>query len=274
MGEVHAHLVRAAGLERQREQAGERFAPSRLRRIGLEHLVAGDGAPAAASADDGDLGAVGAAAGERRIDRPARPLRRAPDDRQIARARAGRRRRGRRIARRAPDARGRSWPPPAGRWCPCRGDARCPAASRRRCPRGSSPQWAISALTSVPEAWPGARMHGEALRLVDDDQVRRPRRRRRAGWPAARGRRARAPARRPRRSRRPSRCRPSPASAAPSRVHLAGADQRLQPRAAEVGEPPRQEAVEPLAGLRRGDGQEFVRVVARHPGRRPRCADR
>ena len=35
-----------------------------------------------------------------------------------------------------------------------------------------APQWAMSALTSVPEAWPGPGMHGQALGLVDDDQVR------------------------------------------------------------------------------------------------------
>ena len=34
-----------------------------------------------------------------------------------------------------------------------------------------SPQWAISALTSVPVAWPGGRMHHQAGRLVDDDDV-------------------------------------------------------------------------------------------------------
>ena len=47
VGEVHAHLVRAAGLERQLEQAGASASPARLRRIGLEHLVVGHGAAAA-----------------------------------------------------------------------------------------------------------------------------------------------------------------------------------------------------------------------------------
>ena len=39
-------------------------------------------------------------------------------------------------------------------------------------PERLAPQWAISALTSVPEAWPGPGMDGEARRLVDDDEVR------------------------------------------------------------------------------------------------------
>ena len=34
-----------------------------------------------------------------------------------------------------------------------------------------SPQWAISALTSVPVQLPGGRMHDQPRRLVDDDQV-------------------------------------------------------------------------------------------------------
>ena len=34
-----------------------------------------------------------------------------------------------------------------------------------------APQWAISALTSVPVSWPAAGMHDEALGLVDDDDV-------------------------------------------------------------------------------------------------------
>ena len=38
-------------------------------------------------------------------------------------------------------------------------------------PERLAPQWAISALTSVPVSWPAAGMHDQALRLVDDDDV-------------------------------------------------------------------------------------------------------
>ena len=41
-----------------------------------------------------------------------------------------------------------------------------PADARRL-----SPQWAISALTSVPSAWPGGGMDDEPGRLVDHDQM-------------------------------------------------------------------------------------------------------
>ena len=40
------------------------------------------------------------------------------------------------------------------------------------------PQWASSALTRVPSRLPGRRMHDEAGRLVEDDQVLRPH----TGW--------------------------------------------------------------------------------------------
>ena len=61
-------------------------------------------------------------------------------------------------------------------------------------PERLAPQWAISALTSVPVGVTGAGMHDEAGRLVDDDErvvlvddVERewPRRRARALLPAA-----------------------------------------------------------------------------------------
>ena len=38
-------------------------------------------------------------------------------------------------------------------------------------PERLSPQWAMSALTSVPESWPAAGMDDEPGRLVDDDEV-------------------------------------------------------------------------------------------------------
>ena len=38
-------------------------------------------------------------------------------------------------------------------------------------PERLSPQWAISALTSVPAVVAGGRMHDEPGRLVDDDEV-------------------------------------------------------------------------------------------------------
>ena len=112
-------------------------------------------------------------------------------------------------------------------------DARAGAA--RRSPTARRRQWCSSALTSVPSGAPGRRMHDEPGRLVDDDQMRRPRRRCRAGSPRARprsargarqahhqlGARARA-ARAGRRARMPSLGR-----------HRAVEDQRLQPRPAE-----------------------------------------
>src|SRR4029079_17899917 len=81
VGEMHADLVRTPCLELELEQAGDGL---RLRAaVLLEHVVARARAPAGIRADDGDLGAVGAAAGQRRFNRPVRPLRRAPHDRPV-----------------------------------------------------------------------------------------------------------------------------------------------------------------------------------------------
>ena len=114
----------------------------------------------------------------------------------------------------------------------------------------------------------GARVHGQPLGLVDDDQVgvlvddrERHRLRLDGGGLGLRQVHGIGLA-------RPD----APTELGLGRAvpqHVARADQRLQPRAAQAGKPPRQEAVEPLASLRLGDGQEFVRVVAGHPGRVP-----
>ena len=43
--------------------------------------------------------------------------------------------------------------------------------ARRRCRTGCAPQWAISALTSVPVSWPAAGCTTRPVGLVDDDDV-------------------------------------------------------------------------------------------------------
>ena len=122
--------------------------------IALQHLPMGDGLAAALRGPPSCRGHAGG--GRSAVDGAARPVGRRPRRRRGSRAGAGRCGHGRRTARRAWHGRGRSSPPPSARWCPCRAGARCRAAARRRCRRGSSPQWAISAFTSVPVALPAA----------------------------------------------------------------------------------------------------------------------
>ena len=102
------------------------------------------------------------------------------------------------LARRASSAPARCARRPAARSCPCRADARCRRAAASRA-RGS---WCSSAFCSVPVRIAGAGVHDEARRLVDDDDVARPRRRSRARCPARAARRRRRPGRRGRCARR------------------------------------------------------------------------
>ena len=166
-GEMDADLVGAAGLQPAGREARDRLAVGA--EVAFEHLPMGDRLAAALA--HRHLVARARVAVDRLVDGAARPVRHAPDEGQIAALAAARCGRGRRTGRRAPGGRGRSWRPPSGRWCPCRAGARCRAASPRRCPDRLAPQWAISALTSVPVQLPAAGMDHQAGRLVDDDEV-------------------------------------------------------------------------------------------------------
>ena len=168
MGQMDADLVGAAGLQPACDQARDRLAvgcPGK-RSSTCQWVMA----CAAAGAHRHLVAGVRMAA-ERRVDRafrrgPARP-------------------------RRTPDSRARA--APVRPW-----SANCAASARwarsvlattmrpvvslsRRCtmpgrltppmPDRLSPQWAISALTSVPVAVAGGRMHDQPGRLVDDDDL-------------------------------------------------------------------------------------------------------
>ena len=174
MGHVHADLVRAAGLQPAGDEAHDRLA---RRAVALGDAPMRDRAlrPRRPARPPSSRGQRKRGRAARRPHRRRDPVR--PRSARCIRARTAACARDRQTAPRARDAPRRSSPPPASPTCPCRAGARCPAARRRRCPRGSSPQCAISALTSVPRALPGAGMHDQARRLVDDDEVRRPRRR-------------------------------------------------------------------------------------------------
>ena len=128
-------------------------------------------------------------------------------------------------------------------------------------PERLAPQWRISALTSVPSAWPGRRMDDEPGRLVDDDQVLvlvdDGERHVLAGERRILGRRRlegdRAPA--------ASRVDGSRATRAVD-ADFAGLDQRLEPgarkRDASRGRRGAQEPVEPLAGALRADVEDLL----------------
>ncbi len=123
--------------------------------VALQHLPMGDGLAAALAHRHAVAGLRMAV--DRPVDGAVRPLRRAPDEGQIAALeRLAARGRDRRIAR------------PAPRWArsffattmsPVVSlSSRCTMPGRRSPPMPDrlSPQWAISALTSVPVQWPAA----------------------------------------------------------------------------------------------------------------------
>ena len=93
---------------------------------------------------------------DRRVDGAAGAAGRAPDETPDSRAASARCGRGRRTGPTAIDGRGRSWPRPSARWCPCPAGARCRDGLTPPMPDRLSPQWAISALTSVPLSCPAA----------------------------------------------------------------------------------------------------------------------
>ncbi len=130
-------------------------------------------------------------------------------------------------------------------------------------PERLSPQWAISAFTRVPVVVAGGGVDHHPARLVDDDDLvvleqdierdvlrrgrRRLRRRQRhrdgiAGVDAM----ARI------------------ADCAAADRHLAGEDQRLEPRARQVGNRHGERAVEPLAGTLLGDHDCFGAMINGH----------
>ena len=138
--------------------------------------------------------------------------------------------------------------------------SRCTMPGRRTPPMPDrlSPQWAISALTSVPLSWPAAGWTTRPGRLVDDDEVVVLVARRRARSPRACGSAgAGGGSVERRRGRRPRPSRPGRGPAAPSTVTRPVADQRLQAGARQVRPGARQHPVEPLGG----------RVRRRRPGR-------
>ena len=122
------------------------------------------------AADDGDLGAVGAAAGERRIDRPARALGRAPDDRQVAALEpAVGAMGGELLGETLMRAVGLGHHEQAGGvLVEAMHDARpLDAADAGQ----ASPAMGDERVDQRAGGMAGARMHGQALGLVDDDQV-------------------------------------------------------------------------------------------------------
>ena len=181
-----------------------------------------------------------AVAAERRVDRARARRRAALDQREV-------------LARDPPLAQHL----PAAPRAPPRSRARTSSPDVSRSSRCTTPGRAgsgppatrpASACTSVPCGVPVPRVDDDAGRLVDDQQVRRPRRRRGtapAGPPAP----APAPARRPS-PPRPRPARGASAAPRPSTRHAAGVDQPLRARA-------------------RADcaGQEDVEALARRLGR-------
>ena len=114
------------------------------------------------------------------VDRARRRCRRTPARRPPPRGTGGARRAptAARPARCAPAACAR---PPSRPRCPCRAGARC----RRAAACASDGSRCSSALTSVPAGIAGAGMDHQPGRLVDDEDVARPRTGRRAGCPRA-----------------------------------------------------------------------------------------
>ena len=168
MGHMDADLVRAAGLQPAVEQARDRLAVRSRRSVSSTCQWVIASRPPARTAT---LVARSRVAAERRVDGALRAVGRAPDEGQIAALqRPGAAMVGELGGQRLMGAR-RSWRRPSGRWCPCRADARCPAACTPPMPERLSPQWAISALTSVPVAVAGGGMHDQPGRLVDDDEL-------------------------------------------------------------------------------------------------------
>ena len=220
--------------------------------VGFEHGVAGDGVPPRRLGNDGDLGAVGVAARQRRVDRPARPLRRAPRQRPVAALEPAIRPVGGELLRQPRVRLVRlGHHQQAGRvLVEAVHDARPPHAADAR---QALPAMGDQGVDQRARGVAGPGMHGQARRLVDDDQVRvlvdhderhglRLRRRRlrwrhiyRVGLPGL-----------------------HPLAQVlhhgPAAQDIAGTDQRLQPRPAEVHQPDCQQPVEALPRLASLDG--------------------
>ena len=119
-----------------------------------------------------------------------------------------------------------------------------------------SPQWAISALTSVPDRVPRRGVNDEALRLVDDDDVL---------VLVDDGQRDILPLRRGRLGRRHDQRYAVPSIDAVARIadrasldrDLARENQGFQPRARQFGQVEGEHAVEARALLRIGDDNRF-----------------
>ena len=141
--QVHADLVRAAGVDRDAAPASApaevlargRCASraSRLRRARADIFLRFDGIAADRRVD--------AAAGHAPRPRPARCIPSRPRDRETAAP--------------APRAPRRAWRRPSAPTCRDRAGARCPGRFSPPMPLRSSTWWS-SALTSVPLAWPAA----------------------------------------------------------------------------------------------------------------------
>ena len=201
---------------------------------------------------DRHLGAIGAAATEPRIDRAARPLGRAPDQRPVAALEPavgamGGELLGQRLMR---GIRLGHHQQAGGILVEAMHDARPLHAADAGQAVAAVRQQRIDERT---RGMAGARMGRHAFRLVDDDQVR---------VLVDDPERDRLRLRLCRNRRRhmhlvglagPDLAAQSGDGFAPAR-HLAGADQRLQARAAELGQAQRQEAIQALAGLGLFDG--------------------
>ena len=199
------------------------------------------------------LRSAGAADRPRRSS-PAARLRHAPDHAPRRRARS----RARRTAPASADAPGRVL---ATTITPLMSlSSRCTMPGRRTPPMPDrlSPQWASSALTSVPSALPGAGMDDQAGRLVEHDQVRSSNRTR-ARAPRPAGPRAAAAGRRDG-SARPVGPGLTGRAGCPPFLEVAVAQQGLQPRARQVRQPGGQEEVEPLAPASAGTSSSTVRA--------------
>ena len=221
-GEVDADLVRPPRLE---PHAQERVARQQLlelevrdrraRRVGVERMPQ----------------AVVPVAADRRVDRPAARARPPDDEREV-------------LARRA---RGAGRAAAAARTPPASARRRAgPDVSRSRrwtIPgRSSSPPAApapTSACASVPPACPGAGMHDDARRLVDDEEVLVRVRRSAGRAPAAAARSPGSRRRRARPPRRPRACGSSRRARRPRRTAPAASSRSAAPRDPTSGSPAR-----------------------------------
>ena len=150
---MDADLVGAAGFQPAGQQARDRLAVGA--RVAFQHLPMGDGFAAALRAPPSCRGRGGGGRSARRWCRAAGPAR--PRRRRDSRAASGPVRpwSANWAAERAMRAVGLGHHHQAGGVLVEAVHDAGPLA-RRRCPRGSSPQWAISALTSVPVQLPAA----------------------------------------------------------------------------------------------------------------------